>query len=163
MVKEGLDSVLLDTQYRMVLAIARWPSEEFYDSHLHTAARLEGPREPPKGFPWPNARLPICFVHHEGQQQSDDSSLYNRQEVEIVAGIVRDLLRAGNAPADLCVLTPYAAQRTALRRRLRWAVQQSLVVDCVDKFQGQERKIVVLSLVCSNTRGSIVFCLTSAD
>ena len=72
-----------------------------------------------------------------------------------MAGIVWNLLRAGNAPEDLCVLTPYAAQRAALRRRLRWEVQQSLVVDCVDQFQGQERKIVVLSLVCSNTRGSI--------
>ena len=51
MVKEGLDSVLLDIQYRMVSPIARWPSEEFYDSRLRTAARLKAPREPPEGFP----------------------------------------------------------------------------------------------------------------
>ena len=82
----GVFLVLLDTQYRMVEPIARWPSQFFYRSRLNTVPRLREVHEPPKGFAWPSANAPMAFLHHSHSHEAQGTSPYNTYEVELIKG-----------------------------------------------------------------------------
>ncbi len=63
---------------------------------------------------------------------------------------------------DVGIISPYKAQVHLLRRLLRqdkwWKPFRSLIsVNTVDGFQGQERDVIVISLVRSNEQGDIGF------
>ena len=60
------------------------------------------------------------------------------------------------------IISPYKAQVQLLRRLLKqdryWKPYRSLItVNSVDGFQGQERDVIVISLVRSNEHGDIGF------
>jgi superfamily I DNA and/or RNA helicase len=78
----------------------------------------------------------------------------NPAEAEVVGRQVQALLDAGVSPAEIAVITPYAAQVRLLREQLPIA---GLEIDTVDGFQGREKEAVVISLVRSNTTGEIGF------
>ena len=63
---------------------------------------------------------------------------------------------------DVGIISPYKGQVGLLRRMLRqdryWKPFRSLItVNTVDGFQGQERDVIVISLVRSNDQGDIGF------
>jgi len=101
--------VLLDTQYRMHPAIAHFPSISFYGGALRSGTRASS-RPPPRGFTWPHPTVGLAFVHVDGSERRDGTSHTNSIEAERVSAIVRTLISAGVAPADIGVLTPYASQ-----------------------------------------------------
>ncbi len=100
------------------------------------------------------------------------TSYRNLRELEIIEKIVGNLDRAWGAERDrdpskprkeVAVITFYAAQANELRRRL--AERSSgdefrhlkLRTGTVDRFQGMERAIVIVSFVRNNTGGDIGF------
>ena len=63
---------------------------------------------------------------------------------------------------DVGIISPYRAQVQLLRRMLRKSaffkpLRQLITVNTVDGFQGQERDIIVISLVRQNEKGEIGF------
>ncbi|MEZ5098526.1 MAG: TM0106 family RecB-like putative nuclease [Thermoleophilia bacterium] len=93
---------------------------------------------------------PSCaFVEHADRSQS------SIEEADAVAGIVAGLLGTAFTeedgvvrpltPADVLVVAPYNAQVRALRSRLPDAVQ----VGTVDRFQGQQAPVVIVSMASS--------------
>ena len=92
------------------------------------------------------------------------SSLVNEGEAYAVTMHVAGLLRAGVAPAQIAVQSPYAAQVRLMQRRLREASRIGLApgaerveVAGVDSFQGREAEAVVVSTVRSNDRRAVGF------
>ena len=92
------------------------------------------------------------------------SSLVNEGEAYAVTMHVAGLLRAGVAPAQIAVQSPYAAQVRLMQRRLREASRIGLApgaerveVASVDSFQGREAEAVVVSTVRSNDRRAVGF------
>ena len=69
----GMEPIMLETQYRMVEAIASWPSATFYQNRLLTATVLQGKIEGVRGFPWPE-QSPLAFVHINAQERKPDAS-----------------------------------------------------------------------------------------
>jgi predicted DNA helicase len=151
----------LNVQYRMHQAIMEFSSRQFYDGTLiahesvanHTLADL---RDVADG---PDTRDPIEFVDTAGasfdeEVEPDGESRRNPGEAERVHRKVSRLVDAGVAPADIAVITPYAAQVRLLRGLLPWAAVE---VDSVDGFQGREKEAVVISLVRSNPDGEVGF------
>jgi superfamily I DNA and/or RNA helicase len=79
-----------------------------------------------------------------------------REEAEVVAGSIRALLGTGYTDEtgatrplgvdDVLVVTPYNAQVRALRQ----TVPEGVRVGTVDKFQGQEAPVVLVSLASSS-------------
>lgn len=67
-----------------------------------------------------------------------------------MADVVADLVRQhGLLPADVAVIAPFRSQVRAVRSALQHkGIQGSelIVVDTVDRIQGQEREVVVISL-----------------
>ena len=148
----GVKHVLLRIQYRMVEVIARWPSEFFYDSELQTDLALCRARAPPRGIYWPAWNAPMAFVHHETSHQKMGTSVQNEHEVMLIEGALKNLLNyGGHLASDIAVLTPYSNQRNLLRQRLYRFIWEGLCVETIDKAQGTERPLIVLSLVRSST------------
>jgi superfamily I DNA and/or RNA helicase len=152
---------LLNVQYRMHQSIMDFSSLEFYGCELkaeaavseHVLADLEGVTATPL------TRSPTEFIDTAGasfdeEVEPDGESRLNRKEADLVCLKVQALLDAGVAPADIAVITPYAAQVRFLRELLPVA---GLEIDSVDGFQGREKEAVVVSLVRSNPQAEIGF------
>jgi len=149
--------VMLRTTYRMNTGINDLPSRMFYGGGLAPApqtARSRFPHVP--GGPYdslfdPERPAVIALVDHEGFRTRCEP------EARVVAGIVLDrIVRQKGDPGEIAVVSPFRAQlrliRTLVRRGLGEAgVSGPLpVIDTVERIQGQERELVVVSLVASD-------------
>jgi ATP-dependent RNA/DNA helicase IGHMBP2 len=151
----------LTIQYRMHESIMAFSSAEFYEGDLVADAAVATRRlcELPGVTPNPLTETPVEFIDTAGagydeQQEPDGESRLNPQEAELVIKKLNALLEAGLAPAQVAVITPYAAQARWLRERVK---APGLEIDSVDGFQGREKEAIVMSLVRSNSSGEIGF------
>jgi len=134
---------LLNTQYRMRAAIAGFSGSYFYNGLLLTAAHLT------------NNATHITFIDTAGsgyneKHGSDGSSLQNEGELQIV----QKLLETESLdPLQTAFISPYAGQVAAAKELLPKQMRTSTI----DSFQGQEKEIIILSLVRSNDDGDIGF------
>jgi superfamily I DNA and/or RNA helicase len=97
------------------------------------------------------------------------TSRRNDREVEIIGNLVDGLNElwghgpVDRAPKEIGVITFYSAQERALRGRLldRSGEQRYEHLDVrlgtVDRFQGMEKPVIIVSLVCNNSRRNIGF------
>ncbi len=160
----GADPVLppelgyfLETTWRMHPALTAPVSRLSYAGQLRaeetvTALRHLGGVEP---------GLHVRLVDHH------DNSTWSPEEAEVVLELVLDLLgRTWEDPserdggggavgprllgqADILVITPYNAQVGTLRRHLDDAGLTEVAVGTVDKFQGQEAPVAIVSMAAS--------------
>ncbi|OBG47466.1 nuclease [Mycobacterium alsense] len=138
----------LDLSYRMHPAVCAAVSALCYEGRLHAhdcaaARRLDGFRP----------GVHVSSVAHQG------NSTESPEEADaIVAQIRRVLGRAwtdehGTRPlttSDVLVLAPYNAQVTLIRRRLGSAGLGAVRVGTVDKFQGGQAPVVLVSMTASS-------------
>ncbi|MFQ5504702.1 MAG: DEAD/DEAH box helicase [Planctomycetota bacterium] len=151
--EEHYGSLMLDRSFRLNTELARFVSEEFYGSGLRSdesaagrrLALREGGRL--RAVLDPRKPLVLARVDHQGRTRR------SREEATLVADLVEALLGQHRlAPEDLAVITPFRAQVRLLRHELdrRKLYGPALVVDTVERMQGQEREVVILSLVSSD-------------
>lgn len=150
-------SILLDVSYRMNDGVCRVVSDTFYGGRLRPAEAAAARRLPFR----PGGRLdevldpgrPVVWLRVDHQQPGSRSV----EEANAVADVVEDLLRQhGIAPADVAVIAPFRAQVRLLRSALQQkalAGLDALVVDTVERIQGQEREVVVVSLTAGDPDG----------
>ena len=124
-------------------SIAGFSSSYFYNGLLQTAAHLE------------NKGTHITFIDTAGSgfneaRGSDGTSLQNEGELRIVQKLVET---ESLSPAATAFISPYAGQVAAARELL----PNEMRVSTIDSFQGQEKEIVIVSLVRSNDEGEIGF------
>ncbi len=125
---------LLDTQYRMHPQIMAVANRFFYNGRLNAGvSALE--RMPPDGHP-------VQFVPVSGAITEARS---NFAEASAVSEIVtRYLEMPGIVPESIGVITPFRAQAATIRKLI---AAPGVTVDTVERFQGGERDIMILSLV----------------
>ncbi|KAI5361869.1 Putative P-loop containing nucleoside triphosphate hydrolase, DNA2/NAM7 helicase, helicase [Septoria linicola] len=100
------------------------------------------------------------FCHNWGESRDDLMSSYNEEEARMIAGFVEHLRYNDVQPEDITILTFYNGQRKKILSELRSRVilqNCRFTVVTVDSYQGEENKIVILSLVRSNDRKQIGF------
>lgn len=134
---------LLNTQYRMRKSIAGFSSDYFYESLLHTAEHLH------------DTGTHLVFIDSAGAAYDekpgpDGISLQNEGELKIVQQLLSNEL---TDPSKVAFISPYAGQVAVAREMLPAAVRTSTI----DSFQGQEKEIIIVSLVRSNEEGNIGF------
>ncbi|WP_462219320.1 AAA domain-containing protein [Ferruginibacter sp.] len=134
---------LLNTQYRMREAIAGFSSNYFYNGLLQSATHLR------------NTGAHIFFIDTAGsgyneKHGSDGSSLQNEGELQIVLKLIET---ESLEPLHTAFISPYAGQVAAAKDIL----PKQMRISTIDSFQGQEKEIVILSLVRSNDDGDIGF------
>ena len=108
------------------------------------------------GFPWPQQSA-VAFICVQGVEEVTESrSVRNEQEANAV-GLLVSAFVAGRqvGQSEIGVITPYAAQTTLIKRKLGSADMSGVEVANVDRFQGRENEVIILSLVRSNFRGHL--------
>ncbi|MBP5647419.1 MAG: helicase, partial [Bacteroidaceae bacterium] len=157
---------LLRVQYRMNDAIMRFSSDWFYDGLLESA---------------PNVKFrsildldnPIVWVNTEGmdfneQFIGESFGRINKPEAELSIRNLKDYIskigkeRVLTEHIDFGLISPYRAQVQYLRQLIKgdpfFKPYRSLIsVNTVDGFQGQERDVIIISLVRANENGEIGF------
>jgi Superfamily I DNA and RNA helicases and helicase subunits len=154
-VYEGV-GVQLKTQYRMHRDIAYFPNREFYDRSLRNGRRVDALSDRP----------PIEAYNVGGSVDVVDHSRANPTEAKLIVYLVTQLLADTDiGPADIGIITPYAAQVRTITQSLEDAVSNAsaIAVDTIDAYQGSEKPVIVLSLVRSNPTGEIGFLGRTPD
>ncbi len=157
--------VSLRTQYRMNKWISHFASTVFYEKRLtaHESVanrKLMVSRQPSKREYPEHIRkaldpaFPLVFldVRDEYGKVGEKISV---AEARTIRDIVAELLARGIAQQDIGIIAPYRAQVATIRRHLfshasesGWQalpVDSPLSVDTVDRFQGGERTVIILS------------------
>jgi DNA replication ATP-dependent helicase Dna2 len=132
---------MLETQYRMHPKIMNVSNRLFYEGRLK-AGITESDRTPPSG-------QPVVFIPVESEREGRS----NIDEARVVLDLVRSMLRENRVPPEaIGVVSPFRAQVVLLRQLLS---ETGVTVDTVERFQGGERDIMILSFVRSRGTGFI--------
>ncbi|WP_376795963.1 AAA domain-containing protein [Thermogemmatispora sp.] len=150
--------VALKTQYRMHEQIAAFPSRCFYGGELRAHPTvawrqlvLRRPPAPPLGERPAIARAlqpdqPVVFLD---VPTPESEARVSQAEARLVRELVTALLVRGVGPSQIGIIAPYRAQVANLRRHLVWkqygAPHPALTIDTVDRFQGGERTVIIIS------------------
>jgi len=85
----------------------------------------------------------------------------NKYEAAFLAALCRHLILQGYAPSEITVLTTYTGQMFLLKKEIStFNSCNGVRVTVVDNYQGEENKIILLSLVRSNAENNIGFLKT---
>lgn len=161
---------LLTVQYRMSEALMRFSSEWFYGGALTAAPEVRQ-----RGL-LDAMDHPLVWIDSGATGADDGGESYvaascgrvNKAEARLLLRALRAYVaRVGRhrlleERADVGIISPYKAQVQYLRALLRAddflrPLRRSVSVNTVDAFQGQERDVIVLSLVRDNAAGQIGF------
>jgi len=152
---EVAPGTMLTTTYRMNAEINAYPSQRFYEGRIHPSdearnrfLRLGGSPGRFDSLLRPSPGAIFVAVDHRGK------GMRAPQEADIAAGIVAEAVGRGLPPAEIAVVAPYRAQvreiRAALRKLHIDPDGDGVVVDTVERIQGQERDVIVVSLTTSD-------------
>lgn len=157
---------LLQVQYRMNDKIMRFSSEWFYHGMLQSAPEVKyrGILDFDIPIEWINTETMDCNEEFIGENYGR----INKPEAELSVGQLKDYVnRIGKdrfleERIDVGLISPYKAQVQYLRQLIKrdafFKPFRSLItVNTVDGFQGQERDVIIISLVRANEEGQIGF------
>jgi helicase MOV-10 len=104
----------------------------------------------------PNPQVPLIFhgIQGEHEREGNSPSWFNSHEIKVVLNYVAALVGfRGITPASIGIVTPYRKQVEKLRIGLKSksAHYNEVTVGTCEQFQGQERRIIIISTVRSST------------
>lgn len=157
---------LLKMQYRMNEQIMKFSSEWFYNGMVESAPTVSH-----RGIlDYDTPMMWIDTAECDGKEEfvGENFGRINRAEAELTLQTLQQYLekigkqRILEELIDVGIISPYRAQVQLLRKELRKReffrpYRHLLTVNTVDGFQGQERDIILISLVRSNDGGDIGF------
>ena len=157
---------LLKTQYRMNERIMRFSSDWFYGGMVEAAPQIKyrGILDLDIPMTW----LDTSEVAGKEEFVGESFGRINRAEADLTLNVLQEYFtkigkqRILDERIDVGIISPYRAQVQLLRRLVRkkefFKPFRSLVtVNTVDGFQGQERDVIIISLVRANAEGQIGF------
>ncbi len=134
---------MLDLQYRMAPDIRELVSEFFYGGRLRDAPEVA--KRVARGA----ALIVLDTSGLDPRVERVDGSRRNRAHAEAVADYLAAAARDG--VDDIAVVSPYRAQtrhlRDLIRRRLGRAAPADLEVSTIHRFQGREKRLVLIDTV----------------
>lgn len=161
---------LLKVQYRMNEALMRFSSDWFYGGELQAAPSVR------------NRTIleyldtPLVWINVGGEVETDENvqedregdSILNREEAEYTIAALHLYIekltprRVRAERIDFAIISPYKAQVRLLRQLLKRddflkPFRRQVSINTVDAFQGQERDVVIISMVRANEQGHIGF------
>lgn len=157
---------LLKMQYRMNEQIMKFSSEWFYHGMVESAPTVSH-----RGIlDYDTPMMWIDTAECDGKEEfvGENFGRINRAEAELTLQTLQQYLekigkqRILEESIDVGIISPYRAQVQLLRKELRKReffrpYRHLLTVNTMDGFQGQERDIILISLVRSNDGGDIGF------
>lgn len=166
-VKSKPDTVsLLKLQYRMNDEIMRFSSEWFYGGMLQSAPEVKYRSILDFDTPieWINTEGLDCNEEFIGENYGRINKSEAELSIEQLKGYITKIGRERflDERIDVGMISPYKAQVQYLRRLVRndaffKPYRQAITINTVDGFQGQERDVILISLVRANEEGQIGF------
>uniref|UniRef100_A0A2K6MG68 Zinc finger NFX1-type containing 1 n=1 Tax=Rhinopithecus bieti TaxID=61621 RepID=A0A2K6MG68_RHIBE len=101
----------------------------------------------------------LFFVEHSFPEQEiqEGKSHQNQHEAHFVVELCKYFLCQEYLPSQITILTTYTGQLFCLRKLMPAKTFAGVRVHVVDKYQGEENDIILLSLVRSNQEGKVGF------
>ena len=157
---------LLTLQYRMNEDIMRFSSDWFYQGRLQAAPEVKyrGILDFDTPIEWVNTELEDGAEEFVGESYGR----INKAEAHLSVGKLKEYIekigkhRFLEERIDVGLISPYKAQVQYLRSLLKKDAffkpfLSAITVNTVDGFQGQERDVILISLVRANADGQIGF------
>lgn len=163
---------LLKMQYRMNDDIMRFSSNYFYNGQVESAPQVKY-----RGIL--DLDIPMEWVNLADYSENSENSFketfigesfgrINKEEAELTLSTLQQYFerigkqRLLDERIDVGIISPYRAQVQYLRRLLMKReffkpFRRQISINTVDGFQGQERDIILISMVRSNEEGQIGF------
>ena len=145
--------IFLNTSYRMNPKVCQFISDNFYDGKLFPAIKNENQKivlSPALKKEYPDSGVCFIPVDHLGNREA------SWKEVEVIFNLYEQLLKSqwidkeGNknliTEKDILIIAPYNLQVAYLKRKFD---QKNVRIASVDKFQGQEAAVSILSMSAS--------------
>ena len=161
---------LLKIQYRMNEQIMRFSSDWFYHGQVESApsVKYRGILDYDIPIEWRQASIDDEGTPPAEEFVGESFGRINKTEAQLTLDTLQWYFekigkqRVLDERIDVGVISPYRAQVQYLRQQLRKReffkpFRHLISVNTVDGFQGQERDIIVISLVRSNDEGQIGF------
>lgn len=159
---------MLTVQYRMHEEIMAFPNTRFYDGRLHADPSVAhhtladiGVAESTLFPALLSPHAPLAFADTASTDTAEaqsprSNSYYNETEADLAVTLAKELIKMGLHADDIGIITPYAAQIKAIKKRLE---TDGIYVETktVDGFQGREKEAIIISFVRSNPKGEIGF------
>ena len=156
---------MLTVQYRMNKEIMGFSSRWFYHGKLTAAPQVANQLVSPIDTPLMWLDTSQC---HFGEKESRTLSRSNAEEARMLIHTLRDYIemigigKIQDERVDFGIISPYRAQVRLIRKLLRWqrffrTLRKQISVNSVDGFQGQERDVIIISMVRDNEKGTIGF------
>ncbi|XP_077581896.1 putative helicase mov-10-B.1 [Stigmatopora nigra] len=168
--KNGVLNELFVTQllqnYRSHKAILAVPNDLFYEGKLEFCGDEIKINSFCNWIHLEKQDFPVIFHGVMGldEREASSPSFFNRAEIQVLMNYVEKLLRTGGkkgvgkiAPKDIGIIAPYRKQvlkihqaLNKISRNFRSHDMNDLKVGPVEEFQGQERRVILVSTVRSN-------------
>lgn len=148
-IKLGIPTTLLDVQYRMNHKIMQFSNTQFYEGKLTAHESVSNQTLASDEYET------IEFIDTAGcgysETRDESGGISNLGEVEIIqkrlAEIILDKISVG-------IISPYRRQVSLIEESI---IEQENNAQTIDSFQGQEKDLIIVSLVRSNENGTIGF------
>jgi len=142
--------------YRSHPSLLKLPSDLFYDGELIPCANKDLVSQFCDWEYLPAKKFPLIFhgVRGKDERESNSPSWFNAHEVSVVCDYLNKLMKSKYAVKEhnIGIVTPYRKQVEKIRIMLRKYGWSGIQVGSVEEFQGQERKIIIISTVRSSTQ-----------
>lgn len=143
---------MLEYHYRMHADIAAFPNEHFYGGRLKT-----GKPEQMAPLEWPESDHSLRAVFNQRVSfiptRRDIRPKVNEEEAGLVAELIACIHQFYGDRFDpektVGVITPFRAQVATIRQKLP-PQYQSVTIDTVERFQGSERDVIIVSFAVKN-------------
>ncbi len=153
--RDAEHAVTLDETHRMNRSLTAWPSTAYYQGALQSVERAAS-----RSFTL--ERAPARF---EALLSPEHSAVFvptldirararNDRDAQLVGDLCETAHASGLALDEMAVVTPFRAQGRAVRRELarRFGHEHAklVVADTVERMQGQERELIILTLAAGD-------------
>ncbi|XP_060925046.1 putative helicase mov-10-B.1 [Limanda limanda] len=152
--------------YRSHAAILKIPNELFYDNEVQEFADKLDRETYCNWEPLPKKGFPVIFheVIGNAEREANSPSYFNVAEIEVIVDYLTKLMETQEknglpklTAKDIGIIAPYRKQVEKIQKALKsaralrqWREVKEIKVGSVEAFQGDERKIIMVSTVRSS-------------
>jgi DNA replication ATP-dependent helicase Dna2 len=141
---EKFGGTILSETYRMSNELSDFPSRMFYSSGLFASQRVIRSDESVSLF---GSTTPIIWISYD---QKRKTRVRARKEAILIRETIQELVRQNIPPSDIGIVSPFRAQIRYVLKEIGYETE--IDVNTVEKFQGREKRIIILSLVSNDVK-----------
>ena len=140
-------TLFLDIQYRMYEDIVEFSNQYFYEGLIKTATKILAQKRVSKSIDF----IDTAGCDFEESKDLNFGTISNQGERKVI-GLLLNELKPNTS--SIAIISPYRYQVECLKNEFP---DFNNCINTIDAFQGQERPIIIISLVRSNSASEIGF------